>query len=458
MKILLATPINRSYVVMPSLGIGYLAAVARNAGHHVSVLNCQKESMTFKRFEQFIADNHFDLIGFQIFSYDLNPLKRHLEIIKQVRPETILIGGGAHPSSDPFGTMAYLPLLDYAFKGEAETGFPLLLARLQSSGPPLHDIPGLVFRDEVTIKVNSPGHVIDLDSLPLPAWEILEPETYPEAPHGAFTRQFPTAPVMFTRGCPGRCTFCAGRSITGNIIRKRSLENIMSELRLLKSRGIREFHIEDENFTAHRQLVMEFCQRLQQENVQMSWSLPSGVRLDGLDREMLETMAAAGCYSLALGIEFGTQRILDLTRKNLSLAMVREKLSLFKGLGIKTTGFFLLNIPGETLEEMRETIEFSLELPLDRAQYNNFMPLPGSNLWTQLQQEGMLNNLNWDSFFVHDVAYCQDGIKPADIKKLQRTAYLRFYLRPRIILGLIAEIRSWRQLTYLLRRFVDALT
>jgi radical SAM superfamily enzyme YgiQ (UPF0313 family) len=169
-------------------------------------------------------------------------------------------------------------------------------------------------------------------------------------------------------------------------------------------------------------------------------------------------MERAGCYSLALGIEFGSNRTLAATRKGLTVEKVRQRLELFKGLQIKVTGFFLFGIPGETLEEMEQTVKLALELPLDRAQFNNFMPLPGSPLWEQLSGEGRLNAVEWDRFFVHDVAFCDTGIRPEQIKQLQRRAYLRFYLRPRIVLSLLGEIRSLAHLKFLARRFVDSLT
>jgi anaerobic magnesium-protoporphyrin IX monomethyl ester cyclase len=122
------------------------------------------------------------------------------------------------------------------------------------------------------------------------------------------------------------------------------------------------------------------------------------------------------------------------------------------------TGFFLLGFPGETLEEMQKTVDLALELPLDRAQFNNFMPLPGSAIWEQLRREGRLGNLDWSRFFVHDVAYCEEGIRPIQLKQFQRRAYLRFYLRPRIMLSLLGEIRSLSHLKFLLRRFIDALS
>jgi radical SAM superfamily enzyme YgiQ (UPF0313 family) len=457
MKILLTNPINRSYVVMPSLGLGYLAAVLREEGHEVSILDCIKERMSYEDFAVYILREQFDVIGFQVFSYDLTTVKKHLSLVRRHSPGTVTIAGGPHPSGDPRGTMSLLDDLDFAFRGEAEIGLPMLLQRLSRREDDYATIPGLVWRDMGTISMNPQAVVQDLDSLPMPAWDLLQPETYPEAPHGAFTREFPTAPIITTRGCPSRCTFCAGHKINGRQIRWRSVENVVMELRYLAGRGIREFHIEDENFTASREFVMQLCDRLVSERLGLSWSLPSGIRLDKIDREMIAAMAKAGCYSLAVGIEFGTDRMLRLTRKGISVDMIREQVKLFKGSGIKVTGFFMFGIPGEKLEEMEQTVRLALELPLDRAQFNNFMPLPGSIEWEKLLHADRLRDIDWDHFFVHDVAYVDDSLTASDLKRVQRSAVFRFYLRPRIIAGLLGEIRSFRHLHYLLKRLLDTL-
>lgn len=458
MKILLVTPINRTYIIMPSLGLGYIAALADKAGHAVKILNCVKENMSYRDFANFIRLNHFDLIGFQVFSYDLDSVKKHLSSIKANSPDTITVAGGAHPSGDPEGIMSYLPELDYAFQGEAEVGFPLFLERLASKIDDYSDIPGLIYSKEGQICINPIKLVEDLDSLPMPAWDIIIPESYPEAPHGAFAKNFPTAPIIVTRGCPYPCTFCSGKTITGLKVRRRSIDNVLEELKYLSRRGIREFHIEDENFILDKSMVIDFCNRLLSDRLNMSWSLPAGVRIDSLDREILEAMERSGCYSIALGIEFGSQRIMDLTKKMITIDMVQQKLELFKGLNIKTTGFFMFGIPGETINEIKETIRFALRLPIDRAQFNNFMPLPGSKIYRDLLEKGRLKKINWGKFYVHDVSYTDGAITPRILKNLQRTAYLRFYLRPKIIWNILKEIKSLRHLKFLFKRLWDSLS
>jgi len=442
---------------MPSLGLGYLAAILSGNGHDVSILNCLKERMTYEDFAAFLQKERFDLIGFQLFSYDLNSVKKHLAIIRQVSPGTVVIAGGPHPSGDPKGTMTFLEDLDFAFQGEAEIGLSMLVEQLERKMCEFQSIPGLVWKSGQKIYCNPRQVVVDIDSLPLPAWNLIRPESYPEAPHGAFTKAFPTAPIITSRGCPSLCTFCAGSSINGRKIRRRSVSSVMQELRLLKSRGIREFHIEDENFTLSKEHVAEFCKRLVAEKLGMSWSLPSGVRLDTLDRDMLEAMVGAGCYSLAVGIEFGSDRLLSLTRKGISVKTIVEKMRLFSGLDIKVTGFFLFGLPGETVAEMVQTARFSRSLPLDRAQFNIFAPLPGSVEWTKLLKRGALDTLDSDRLYVHDVSYVEGGMTRDKLRWIQRSAVLRFYLRPKILCGIVSEIRSLRHLKFLVMRLIDTL-
>jgi anaerobic magnesium-protoporphyrin IX monomethyl ester cyclase len=434
-----------------------LAAVLHQEEHSVTIMNCIKEQMTYDGFYKHISREKYDVIGFQMFSYDLNSVKKHLKIVREILPSSVTVAGGPHPSGDPEGTLLSLEQLDFAFQGEAEIGLPKLLQALNGGDVTLDIIPGLIWREGITIRTNPPFFVENLDSLPMPFWELLRPENYPEAPHGAFTKAFPTAPIIITRGCSMGCSFCAGRRINGDKIRRRSLDSVMTELNHLAGRGIKEFHIEDENFTESADFVLDFCDRLNSENLGMSWSLPSGVRLGTLTRQVIIAMAGAGCYSLAVGIEFGSDRMLRVTGKGMTVDLIRSKLHLFNGIDIKITGFFLFGIPGETCDEMEETIRFALELPVDRAQFNNFMPLPGSIEWDKLKKAGHLEDVNWDRLFVHDVSYTDGSVSSAKLKWIQRSAVLRFYCRPLILLGVMREIRSFRHFVYLMKRLADTL-
>lgn len=440
---------------MPSLGLGYIASVLRENNHEVKILNCIKERFTFNSFSEYVIKNKYDVYAFQMFSYDLKPVKRHLEIIKRCYPDSVTIVGGYHPSGDPDGVLKSLYHADYGFVSEAEIGFPVLLNELAKRNPDLSLVPNLIYRSGQQYRINSIKLIEVLDDIPFPAWDLMNPNEYPEAPHGAFAKSFPTAPIIITRGCPLKCTFCSGKSITVRV-RKRSIKNVINEIKYLKQDfGVNDFLIEDENFTLHKPLLKEFCNTVINERIGITWSCPSGVRLDTLTIETLKLMESSGCHSLSVGIEFGSQRMHDLTKKGLSLEGIREKMEFFKKTNIRVTGFFLFGIPGETRDEMIQTIKFAKELPIHRAQFNNFMPLPGSEIYDDLKNKGY--NFNYDNYFVHDVAFVQDGFTRMEMKWFQRRAYLEFYLRPRIVIALLKDTTSLKHLYRLVKRLFDAL-
>ena len=463
MKVLLMVPPNRSYVIMPSLGLAYIASAIRKRNHEVSILHGIKEKITPAKLKEFLQKKKFDVIGMQMMTYDFNPVKELSKVIKEVSPETIVVVGGAHPSGDPKGTLNSIKDIDYAFIGEVEVGFPEFLDKMSKAEGKgknniLESIPNLAWRNENKIIVNPWKFIEDLDTIDFPAWDLTDPRDFPEAPHGAFLKSYPYAPIIITRGCPYQCTFCSGKCVTSNKVRKRSIKNVIKEIEyLMKNFDVKEFMLEDENFTLHKNLVYEFCNEIIKRKLKINWCCPSGVRLDTLNQDMLKLMEQSGCHSLSVGVEFGSQRILDLTKKHLSIKTIKEKIALIGKTRIRTTGFFMMGYPGETKKDIWKTIKLAWRLPIERAQFNNFMPLPGSEIYNELIKDGKLKNLRVDHFFVHDIGFVPEGFTEKELKNLQRIAYIGFYLRPTVILGLLKDITTWRQFKYLVSRFFDAL-
>ena len=307
----------------------------------------------------------------------------------------------------------FFPDADFAFASEAEEGLPMIVDLLGDLAPEkrrraLHEdgldlahIPNLIWRHDGGT-VGNPVRVIeDLDSIPMPAWDLIDPASYPHQAHGTFTRQVPSAATIATRGCPYPCTFCAAGINSGKAIRWRGLEPLLDELKFLHTRyGIREFHFEDDNFTLKRERVLEFCEGLSRLNMGVTWALPNGLRLDKLDKEVLQAMERAGCYGFAVGIESGSQRVLNLMAKHLTLERIEEQLHLIASTTkIDVTGFFILGFPGETREEMQETIRFAMRLPMVKANFGSYMPHPGTKEYRKLKADGKLDHIRWEEMF-----------------------------------------------------------
>src|SRR3989338_6171544 len=240
MKVLLAKPYNLSDHIQPSLGLGYLAACARKS-HNVKILDCIKERVNIDKLGPLLKSYNPDVFGLQCYTFDLKFIKSALKLAKDIKKDITTVVGGPHPSAAPEEMMrSNKPDLDFLFAGEAEIGFPLFLDSLNSGRRDFHSIPGLTWREGEEIRSNPKIVVEDLDSIGMPAWDMIHPEDYPESQHGAFFKKFPIAPIMITRGCPYQCTFCAGKLVSGTGLRKRSISTVLREINILyKDYGIR---------------------------------------------------------------------------------------------------------------------------------------------------------------------------------------------------------------------------
>src|SRR3972149_10265264 len=458
MQILLVTPISNTHYVVPPIGLGYLASALRKNGFSdISILDCIKEKFSFKDFENFIRKEKPKIVGFQVFSFDFGRVKQSIEIVRKSNPDTIIIIGGAHVSTTREKVLKELDKADYGVWGEGEENLPLLLKKtLDKEEIQFKDIPGLIWKDGNKKQVKERKFIEDLDSLEFPAWDLLKPDTYPDNPQGAFYKNFPIAPISTSRGCPYHCTFCASYTNMGRKIRLRNIKNVLDEMELLyNDYGIREFHIIDDMFNIYKKRVVEFCQGVKERKMNISYTFPNGLRLNTLDREMLTLMKETGAYAFTVGIESGSQKVLDHMKKELSLKLIEEKVNLINEVGLEPSGFFIIGYPAETKEDIEATIKFAKKLKLKRAHFANFLPLPGTEATEQLLKSGEIDHLDWESMFYSKVPYSPKGITKKEIKALQRKAFLSFHLRPKILFKMLSEIKTSKHFKSILKRGWD---
>jgi anaerobic magnesium-protoporphyrin IX monomethyl ester cyclase len=456
-RVLLIKPSNLSDHIQPSLGLGYLAAQIRHE-HEVKIVDCIKEGLPGPQLLPVLEKFRPDVVGSQCYSMDLPMLKPALETIKSFDKNIKTIVGGAHATAAPEHTVKYFgrELLDFVFVGEGEIGFPIFLRELANGAKAdLTKAPGLGWFTPFGLQLNPRAEAQDLDSLGMPAWDLIMPESYPFSPHGVVCKNFPIAPVMATRGCPYMCTFCSSANTK---LRKRSINLVLEEVKMLqKLHGIREFHMVDDNFTLEMDYAKEFMRALLDQNIKASWATPNGVRLERLDKELLVLMREAGFYSLSVGIESGSDRIRIKMKKGSNIAKIRKDLQLVSDVGgIDMTGFFILGFPGETKEDIEKTLQFSRELPIQRATFHSFIPLPGTEIWREMETTGELGRVNWEKYFYWAGAYVPNGLTYEDMKEFRRKAFFGFYLRPRIIFEnmkfLMRPRVLWHSMKYLWRR------
>ena len=221
---------------------------------------------------------------------------------------------------------------------------------------------------------------------------------------------------------------------------------------MLKQRyQTRRFSIIDDEFTLHRKFTIEFCEAMIDAGLDLKFDCPNGVRIDSLDPELLQLMEAAGCESLAVGIESGSERIQQIIKKRTTVAKIRERAEMIDGCsGIKITGYFMIGFLDETEEEIRETIEFATSLPLVRANFNVLIPIPGTEIFDECLEAGRLKveDINWDQYTSDQIAFERNHVSSKQLLRLQRQAYLRFYGRPQLVFRLAKDSLRDREVIF----------
>jgi radical SAM superfamily enzyme YgiQ (UPF0313 family) len=319
------------------------------------------------------------------------------------------IAFGTHVTPLPGETMRAYPSLDFSLVGEPDLTIRDLLDHLEGKidlrqpeihsifanhdsrySPSLHEdgsldiygIKGIAWRKDEEVIVNPPRPFIrSLDELPMPMHELLPLEQY-RMPliKGPFTF------IVTSRGCPAGCIYCIKHVSYQYSTRLRSPDLLMQEMWHLKKLGIDNIHMYSDLFTVSRDQVVELCQRMINEEINIKWTCNS--RIDYVDEEMLQLMGEAGCWLISWGIESGNEQILKNARKGAFPDKAERALRWAKNAGIKNWGYFIIGLPGETEDTIRETIEFSKKLPLDIALFHVAAPYPGTPFFFEVVKQG----------------------------------------------------------------------
>lgn len=451
---------KKPYIIQPPMGLAYLSATLLEAGYEVAIVDGNLHNYSPNQIAE--KAKGYDIAGISAFSCDYRAAREIARELKGLPSPPVVILGGSHVSALPEEVMQETQWLDYAFVGEAERSFPKFLNLLETGSGHQElfaDIPGLVYRVNDRIAVNAPQYLATEDMPAMPAWSIVNPNQYPLEPNGIFSRTKRVTALITGRGCTFNCTFCACRLLSGKIVRRRREADVIAEMKYLADNfAIQEFNFVDSDFVGDKVFARGLCQTLIAQGTPYWWSITSGVRLNTLNVEMIELMEQAGCYSMAIGIESGSDRILKAMNKKLTVREVREQVYLIKRHSkIRLTGFFIVGYPEEEVADGEATIHLAMTLPIDRANFFNFLPLPGTWIFDQLRAEGRLTKLNFDDLYIHDFPFEHPKLTRKQWQGLIRKANIKFHARFRILAGILREIHSWDQVVIVVRRALKIL-
>jgi len=238
------------------------------------------------------------------------------------------------------------------------------------------------------------------------------------------------------------CAYCSGHINFGKTFRYFSKEYVINEIKdLISKYQVDSLQFYDETFTVNRKRVLELCQAMIDNKVNLPWACFTRVNL--VDEELLKEMKRAGCYQIFFGTESGNQRLLDLIRKDITLEQSRKAIKLCKKVGIQTFCSFMLNIPTETIEDSWNTINFAIELNPDYVQFPITTPFPGTELYNIAKQSGKFVTEDWSKYMSwSEIVYTAEGRTVDEIQDTVKKAYRKFYLRPRYILSALNRLRK----------------
>ncbi|MCL5037143.1 MAG: B12-binding domain-containing radical SAM protein [Chloroflexi bacterium] len=425
---------------MPSLGLLILASIAREAGYDAGILDACAMNMDLARTLSRIKELRPKIAALTAVTLSIVSAGELASRIKEELPECAVIIGGSHFTAIPGETLREFPYFDAGVVGEGEITIKELIPAMLS-GSALSGIKGVAFRSpggEIT--VNEPReYLMDLDSIPPPAWDLLSgfPKDY--VPASFRYRRLPAASLVVSRGCPNKCSFC-DRSVFGSKIRSFSVDYIMKMLwDLKKNYGIKEILFEDDTFFLFKKKLGEMCKRMIDEKIDLSWSCLA--RADLVDRDLLKLMKPAGCWQVAYGIESADPKVLELMRKKVSPGQVENAVKWTREADILSKGFFILGFPGETKESFRRTLDFGKKIPLDDFSLFKITPFPGSELYSMAEQYGSFDR-DWKKMNLLNTVFVPEGLAGEDMDSMMLKAQREFYVRPRIIFSYIKRMFS----------------
>ncbi len=296
--------------------------------------------------------------------------------------------------------------VDFVIRGEPEAIILDILKRKEN-------ILGFCKKENIT---DEWAFVKNLDDLPIAKRDMNMQDKY----KNPFAIKKPFTTVLTTRGCPHNCIFCTVPLLYKRTFRKRSIENVIQELKFLKQQGFKEIFFRDENITLNKKFIKKLCYRMIEEKFNFSWMANS--RVDTVDKEILKLMKKSGCHLIKFGVESGNQEILNRIKKGITIEQIKKTFKWCKEEKIDTVAHFMIGHPGDTKKTIMQTSNFAIELNPLYVSYDIVLKYPG----TELEKIKKLTNLNDD-----------------ELKEYYNRAYKKFYMNPKLIMKHIFHLKSF---------------
>jgi anaerobic magnesium-protoporphyrin IX monomethyl ester cyclase len=442
--------VQKYFGLFPPLSLAWVAAIAEKFGHEVILIDAR--TLRLGKEEVLEKLKHFrpDIMGFMMTTYMFPDTLDWIKFLKSHLKIPVVIGG-YNLRVYPKESVSHSDI-DFGVFEHAYYTIPALFEELSKSHPNFNNVPGLIYKIDGEIIINSHPQKIDFNQFPNPARHLLPNDLYSEFP----TERKNFTVMVTSLGCPFGCGFCEAGRTSYN---PRSPEVVIREIEECYHRyNVREIDFFDYEFTGINKRVEDICRLILEKDLDLKWACRS--RIDTVDEKLLNTMKKSGCGRIYFGIESGAQEILDKVNKGIKIKQVQDTIRICKKLKIKTLGFFIIGAPGETIATVKKTVRFAISLDLDYVQFSKCLAKPLTPLW-----KDMVERTKKDYWKDWILGLETDRILPRpwtaltteQVDALTKWAYIRYHFRLFFILKSLLRVRSFKEFKRKFFAFLDML-
>lgn len=434
-------------LLLPPLGMAYLAAIIRKNGYDVGIIDSYAMNYDKNELLEKISQEAPDVLMFGAVTATFRTVIEWLKIIKQHFPDVPTILGGLHTDLYPREILTH-KVIDYIIIGEAWSTLPELMDSLKNKKDP-STIKGIGFRNGEGIIITPPRERLkSWSNIPFPARDLLPNFKY----NSTISKRKPVTSIITAQGCPFKCTYCAA----DRFVIFRDAMDVVNEIEeCVDKHGIKEILFYDETFTVNQARAMRICEEVIKRNLNKKLVFSIRTRADCMTKELIDKLAEAGCIRINFGIETADEEALKKMKRHLPKEKIRQAVKWAQDAGIEVLGYFMIGNPGETVDTIKNTINFAKELELDYALFSKLVLRSNTELFNEVKKEKDTDY--WKNYTLgedmdeSEVRLPSCEVSPEELDKWLGKAYRQFYLRPSYVMRRLMKLRSFSEFTELFK-------